>query len=262
MGFIRSMEELEQSAKNRFEFYGAEMLTVFFETKPETAARLLPPPLEPADLPLAMAFTANYPKTNFGVSYLESALFLQAKFKGEDGLYCLAMPVTDDMAMIGGREVFGYPKKIGRISLERAGDEFHGWTERHGVRFLDMKAKMTGSFNVKEYQELIVALLESPDNMVVFNYKYFMAPELMGFDYNPRLIREEIETNPTKIEIGEAEMVFQSSEHDPWGDVEIVRILGAVYAVGDNSMLPGSVVAEVDQLEFAPYAFMKVDSFG
>ena len=36
-------------------------------------------------------------------------------------------------------------------------------------------------------------------------------------------------------------------------------MLGAVYTVGDNTMLPGSVVAEADPISFAPYAFMKVD---
>jgi hypothetical protein len=45
----------------------------------------------------------------------------------------------------------------------------------------------------------------------------------------------------------------------PWSEVEIVRVLGAVYTVGNNTMLPGSVVAEADPMSFAPYAFMKVD---
>jgi hypothetical protein len=42
--------------------------------------------------------------------------------------------------------------------------------------------------------------------------------------------------------------------------VEIVRVYGAIYTVGDNTMLPGKVVAEVDQTEFTPYALMKLDA--
>jgi hypothetical protein len=42
--------------------------------------------------------------------------------------------------------------------------------------------------------------------------------------------------------------------------VEVVKVLGAIYTVGDNTMLTGSVVAEVDQTEFGPYAFMKIDA--
>ena len=40
---------------------------------------------------------------------------------------------------------------------------------------------------------------------------------------------------------------------------EVVRVLGAIYTVGNNTMLPGRVVAEADQTEFLPYAFMKMD---
>jgi hypothetical protein len=39
----------------------------------------------------------------------------------------------------------------------------------------------------------------------------------------------------------------------------MVRVLGAVRTVGDNSMKSGAVVAEVDPIEFAPYAFLKWD---
>ncbi len=259
MGFVKTLQEIVANYRETGEFYDAEILTVYFETKPEIVQRLLPPPLKPAELPVGFAFVANYPRTNFGVSYLESALFLQARFGDELGNYCLAMPVTDDMALILGREVFGYPKKIGQIHFKRSGQDVTGWTERHGTRFLEMKAKLTGTFNVKEVQDLVTAVLRSGANAVVFNFKYFPAPEGRGFDYNPRLIREEIVIRPSTIVMGEAELVLKSSEYDPWADVEVVRVLGATYTVGNNTMLPGKIVAEVDQTEFTPYAFMKVD---
>jgi acetoacetate decarboxylase len=69
-----------------------------------------------------------------------------------------------------------------------------------------------------------------------------------------------VKFNSKKQEMGEAELIFRSSEHDPWADVEVVKVLGAIYTVGDNTMLPGSVVAEVDQTEFVPYVFMKIDA--
>ncbi|MCU0579326.1 MAG: hypothetical protein MUF69_07245, partial [Desulfobacterota bacterium] len=55
-------------------------------------------------------------------------------------------------------------------------------------------------------------------------------------------------------------LIFRSSNHDHWGEVEVSRVLGAVYTIGNNTMLPGSVVAEVDPMSFTPYAFMKLDS--
>ncbi len=93
-------------------FTGAEMLLVAFRTDRSVVASILPKPLEAPDDPIAIAFVARYPHTNFGVSYCEGALFVPAVFKGEPGGYCLAMPVDDDMALIAGREHHGYPKKL------------------------------------------------------------------------------------------------------------------------------------------------------
>jgi len=260
MGFVKTIEEVSESYLETFEFYDAEMLTVYFETKQEIVKRLLPPPLKPATEPVGIVFVANYPKTNFGVTYLESALFLTAEYDGDEGMYCLSMPVTNDMAMIGGREIFGYPKKIGEIYFEHEGNDVRGWTERHGTRFMEIKAELTGKFNDEIAQTIIMKNLESNPELVVYNFKYFAAPERAGFDYNPRLVKEIVKFGPKSIQLGEAELELRSSDHDPWGEVEVVRALGAIYTVGDNTMLPGNVVAEVDQTEFLPYAFMKVDA--
>jgi acetoacetate decarboxylase len=259
MSFVKSLEWITANYQDAAEFYDAEMLTIYFETKPEVVERLLPPPLKPPEMPIGFVFIANYPKTSFGVSYLESALFLQAEHNGEEGSYCLAMPVTDDMALILGREIFGFPKKIGKIHLTRNGIEVKGWTERRGTRFLDAHAKLTGKWNDENSQNVFAEGLKSKNDLVVYNFKYFLAPERASFDYNPRLVKEVVQMNPNNIEMGEAELNLQSSDHDPWGDVDIVRVLGAVYSIGNNTMLPGKVVAEVDQNEFVPYAYMKLD---
>ncbi len=260
MGFVKSVEDIARMVPQTPEFYDAEMLTVYFETKREIVQRLLPPSLKPAENPFGACFVANYPRTNFGVTYLESALFLQVEFHGEEGAYCLAMPVTDDMAMIGGREVFGYPKKMANIFFEREGKKVEGRTERHGIRFFEVRAELTGRFgNDEEVQKMMMERMAARMNPVVYNFKYFPAPGRDGFDYHPRLIREVVEFRPKSIELGEAELIFRPSDHDPWAEIEIVRVLGAVYTVGDNKMLPGTVVAEVDPMSFAPYAFMKLD---
>jgi acetoacetate decarboxylase len=260
MGFVKSLEEIAAGYQSNAVFYDAEMLTIYFETKPEVVKRLLPPPLKPAKDPLGGAFVANYPKTNFGVTYLESALFLLAEYNGEEGAFCLAMPVTSDMALILGREVFGYPKKMADIFLRRDGDRVEGWTERHGTRFFEARARLTGKFNSEDAQKIMMERMATQADMVVYNFKFFPAPGRDGFDYPPRLIREVVQLRPNSIEMGEGELTFRSSDHDYWGDVEIVRVLGALYTIGTNTMLPGSVVAEADPMSFAPYAFMKVDN--
>jgi acetoacetate decarboxylase len=208
MGFVKSYEELGRTTQGKgglYEFYNAEMLTVMWETKREIVKRILPPPLKPTRRPLAKAFVAYYPKTNFCPSYYEAGLFLRATFKGVKGNYCLAMPVTNDMAMAVGREEFGYPKKLANIEFKRSGNSAKGHIERHG------------------------------------------------------LLRERVILRPSLAKWGEAEVTLSPSDYDPWAEVEIVKMLGAVYTVGNNTMLRGSVVAEADPVAFAPYSLLKWD---
>jgi acetoacetate decarboxylase len=263
MGFVKSLEEIMANMKESADFYGAQMLTVLWETKPEIVAKLLPPPLEEAEHPIVVAFVANYPSTNFDVVYKESALFLRAVHKGEEGSYCLSMPVTNDIAMAGGREVFGFPKKMADIHFKQEGESVEGWTERRNVRFMEVRAKLTGKFNdAKALETLMSNGTEEDGSMkaIAYNFKHFPSPERGGtFDFSPRLVRQETLLKPKEMQFGEAEIILKHSDYDPWAEVEVVKVLGAIYTVGDNSMIGGKVVAEVDPIGFAPYAFLKWD---
>ena len=158
--------------------------------------------------------------------------------------------------------MFGFPKKIADIHFKRDGEAISGWTERRGIRFMEVKAKMTGKFNDAQAQEAILNMAKSDDGTmrgISFNYKYFPAPEGGTFDYDPRLVRQETILKPKVIEFGEAEIILKSSDYDPWHEVEVVKMLGAIYTLGDNSMLNGKVVSEGAFMQFAPYAFLKWD---
>ncbi|MFX1405859.1 MAG: acetoacetate decarboxylase family protein [Promethearchaeota archaeon] len=243
-------------------FKNAEMITVLWETKEELIKNLLPSPLEPIDRPIAFSFIANYSSTNQGLPYYEGALILRCQYKGQMGNYYLAMPVTDDRAMIGGREIFGFPKKIANVRLERDGNNVYGYSERLGTKNIEINANLTGKFNDPETPRLIKELGLLPGrkrNTINYNFKYFPAPTKEGFDYNPWLVRQETAVSPKSLEMGEAEVKLNSTVHDPWGEIEIVKILGALYLKTDNVMYPGQKVAEVDGKEFLPYSYLKWD---
>ncbi|HME51475.1 MAG TPA: acetoacetate decarboxylase family protein [Candidatus Lokiarchaeia archaeon] len=264
MSFRKTLEEIEtrsEELKNSV-FTGVEMLSIFWETSPEIIERILPAPLQPAKRPVVIAFIANYPKTNQGLPYSESALFLRVDYNGEGGNYYLAMHVTDDRAMIGGREIWGFPKKMANIHLERNGSEVDAWSERAGTRTIEAHVNITGKFNDPETPKIIsdMGLLPTKRKPTVnFNFKYFPTPERTGFDYAPRLVRQETAINPQSMEMGEAELTLASSPHDPWAELEVVKVLGSLYIKSNNIMFPGSVVAEVDGQEFLPYSYIKWD---
>jgi len=160
MGFVKTRDELKATARGKaglYEVYDAEMLVVMWETRSEIIKRLLPPPLKPIDRPLATAFVAHYPKTNFGPFYCEGSLFVRAQFDGVAGNYCLAMPVTRDTAMAFGREEFGYPKKMANIKFRRSAHSVRAQVERHGIRFFEVRARLTGKTNTEEFQSIILS---------------------------------------------------------------------------------------------------------
>lgn len=263
MGFVKSFEEIMGLAGRRAEFFGAKMLSVVWETKSDVVERLLPAPLEPMDRPLAMAFVADYPQTNFGRPYKEAALFLPARHQGVEGAYCLAMPVTDDMAMAGGREVFGFPKKMADIHFSVQGDQVEGWAERHAVRYFQVRASLTGQPNDPGFWSIFpeTGPDDPPQERYAYNFKHFPSHQGQGFDHNPRLVRQTTLFRPEVIRIGRAEVEMNPSDFDPWAEVEVVKLLGAIYTQGHNTMLPGKIVAEVDPIQFAPHAFLKWDLF-
>ncbi len=55
------------------------------------------------------------------------------------------MPVTDDTALIAGREVYGFPKQIAeRIELSRSASAVVGSVVRKGTEILRIEATLTG----------------------------------------------------------------------------------------------------------------------
>lgn len=139
MLYALDRNELKQlrSADWTAEFTGAEVLSAVFRTEQKVLEQILPRPLRSPANPLALAFVAHYPKTSFETVYNEAALFVQAEYRGRSGMYCLSMPVDDDMAMVGGREVFGYPKKMAEsISLEKQGSRVIGSAVRKGTEII------------------------------------------------------------------------------------------------------------------------------
>ncbi len=266
MGFVMSMEDLMARRGKQAVFMDVEYVFAAWLTKPEIVQSLLPPPLEPVDIPLAWCMLANYRETNFSPPYQEAALSLSAQHQGIQGSYCLSMPVTDGQAMSAGREFFGIPKKLAQVEFQSNGTKLEGWSERLGHRFFGIKLqfdKPPQSPRMKElnpWKEPLGNALGRP--LTLYNYKAFRSPDWDGFDYPPRLIRHDLIGEHKKVKICHAEIELKESPFDPWTEVEIVETLGAIYTRGQTIMAAGEVVAEVDPMQYVPYYMGKFDVYG
>lgn len=105
----------------------------------------------------------------------------------------------DDMAMAGGREVFGYPKKMAEsITLSEEGSTVIGSVVRKGTEILRIELDPNTTEGVEKLAMAGVPDPEDPRSFTVTAnmFKHFMSPTMRGFDYVPRLVAEPVVLRP------------------------------------------------------------------
>lgn len=271
MKFVLDDEELtklmERMAGMRFIFFDAEMVVVFFRTDSDAIKRIIPEPLKPLAEPFAMAFMAKYPKTSFGSVYNEAALSLLVEYRGELGGYCLTMPVTEDMALIGGREIFGFPKKIAdEISLEKTENGVKGRYVRKGIELMNLSMFFDEEVEANKLAEILGTLTsqelgDKEWEVISYNFKFFQSPQMIDFDYKPRLVKQVTTFRPSsRIKLSyNFDLKLRSSDRDPLAEIPFKEPIIGFYGIFTNTMHPGEVVAEVEEEKFMRYAFSKID---
>jgi acetoacetate decarboxylase len=179
------------------------------------------------------------------------------------------MPVDNDMAMVAGREMFGYPKKIAEeITLERTDNHVVGSVIRRGFEVLHIETELNDVVSATALDAVgpeVDDLQGRPCRKVVaFLFKYFPSPSGRGFDYLPRLVREAVLFRPRDdVRSGAGKLEMASSPYDPLGDIPVRDLLDISYGTWDNDMLPGRVVARVwNPFDFVRYATFKQDFVG
>jgi len=257
---------LRRAAPFVSELTGAEMLMAAFQTEPSAIARILPRPLRPTSQPIGFAFVARYPQTNFGSVYHEGALFVQARFGSEVGLYCLAMPVTDEMAMVYGRERYGYPKKMAEsISLEDTGSHVVARVVRKGAEILRIEFEPNAKADPGDPGIFFNKAVDSDGRpcweAVAFLFKFFPSPDGKYFDYLPRLVRHPTLFRPrADLRKGVGRVVLTSTACDQLGELPVGSVIGCMHGTWDNTMLPGRVMRRVWNVwRFLPHAFFNTD---
>jgi acetoacetate decarboxylase len=109
------------------EYKDSTILTYTYETDPDAAAAILPAPLCLTETPTVKMVFATYGWSSVGF-YNEVVQALSCTYNGTDYVYAVRLHVTTDKAMSSGREIGGFPKKIGHIEFN-AGAEIRSHLE-------------------------------------------------------------------------------------------------------------------------------------
>ena len=94
-----------------YRFFNREYLIITYRTDPAALKAVVPEPLT-FDEPLVKYEFIRMPdSTGFG-DYTETGQVIPVRFKGEDGAYVHSMYLDDEGPIAGGRELWGFPKKL------------------------------------------------------------------------------------------------------------------------------------------------------
>lgn len=103
--------------RGQYRFVNREFLVISYRTDPGLLEAVVPQPLEPAgDDIVKMEFIRMPDSTGFG-DYTESGQVIPVTFEGQPGTYSHNMFLNDDAPIAGGREIWGFPKKLANPTL-------------------------------------------------------------------------------------------------------------------------------------------------
>ncbi|GAB2773729.1 acetoacetate decarboxylase family protein [Streptomyces daliensis] len=223
-------------------------VVALWETDPDVVAAVLPPPLKPTGEPLVRVTISQVALPGYPLG--AGSFSVAAHHGGVDGWYPLVMPMTHERALIGGREVFGEPKKLGEVTVERDRDTgaLRAGMARHGVTFVEVTGTVGASLPLPE-----------PARKVDFYFKFLPGVDGAGFDGEPVLVhclREERVRALEAVEGGE--VTLRESAYDPVADLPVRRLLSVTLGekTSDQS---GRVVERVSARALLPYVHQRYD---
>ena len=216
-----------------------------WETAPDAVAAVLPPPLKPTGRPLVRV---NISKVDLPGYPLGAGSFaVAAAHDGVEGWYPLVMPMTHERALTGGREVFGEPKKLGEVTVERDGRTVRASLARHGIAFVEVRGTADGELPLPE-----------PARKTDFYFKFLPAVDGSGFDADPVLVHCLRNERVRRLERVTGDVVLRESAYDPVADLPVRRLLGIT--IGEKtSDQRGTVVERVDARALLPYIHQRYD---
>ena len=168
-----------------------------------------------------------------GYDYLEAGIGIPAVFAGVPGNYAVCLYLDKALPIVGGREVWGWPKKEAEMVFAEKDGEISGRVERFGTVLLSLSGKLAKKADpVTAQPELPWFLLK-----IIPSVRKDAPPD----------VRQLTATRNTDVAVRElwnctASLKLGTSPLDRLGDIPVTEIVGAQFSVGDFTMDYGDVL--------------------
>jgi acetoacetate decarboxylase len=216
-----------------YRFVDREFLIITYRTDPAALRRVLPAPLE-FNAPLVKYEFIRMPdSTGFG-DYTESGQVIPVRLGAQHGGYVHAMFLDDDPPIAGGRELWGFPKKLAQPTLRVERDTLLGTLDYGGVRIA------TGSMGYKHRalpEDALRAALAEPG---------FLLKIIPHVDGRPRIC-ELVRYHLTDVVLkggwtGPAALALAPHALAPVADLPVLEVVSATHIIADLTLGLGEVV--------------------
>ena len=216
-----------------YRFVHREFLIITYRTDPERLRAVVPEPLE-IDKPFVhYEFIRMRDSTGFG-DYTESGQVIPVVYDGRPGSYTLARSLDDHPPIAGGRELWGFPKKLASPALDLHTDTLIGTLDYGPVRIA------TGTMGYK-HREIDAA--EQKRRLEMPNYLLKIVPHVDGSPRVCELVRYFLQDIDMKgAWSGPASLALCPHALAPVADLPVLEIVEARHLVADLTLGLGEVV--------------------
>ena len=216
-----------------YRFMNREFLIITYRTDPDALRAVVPEPLKvSADL-VKYEFIRMPDSTGFG-DYTESGQIIPVSFNGAKGSYVHAMYLDDHPPIAGGRELWGFPKKLASPQLEVEIDTLVGTLDYGKVRI----AKATMGYKHRTADTAaVLAALAAP------NYLLKIIPHVDG---SPRIC-ELVRYYTTHVNLkgawaGPGSLELHPHALAPVAELPVLKVESALHLMADLTLELGEVV--------------------
>lgn len=216
-----------------YRFIDREFLVITYRTDMEALRAVVPAPLEVTEPLVKFEFIRMPDSTGFG-DYTESGQVIPVRLDGQDGGYSHAMYLDDEAPIAGGREIWGFPKKLAQPRLSVEKDTLIGRLDMGSVRV----ATATMGYKYREADRAkMKAAVEAPA---------FLLKIIPHVDCTPRiceLVRyrsEEVTVKGAWEAPGRLELFHHALA--PVADLPVREVVSAVHILTDLTLGLGTVV--------------------
>lgn len=216
-----------------YRFVDREFLVITYRTDPDKLRALVPEPLV-VEAPLVKYEFIRMPdSTGFG-DYTETGQVIPVSLNGRKGGYTHCMFLNDEPPIAGGRELWGFPKKLAKPSLRAEIDTLVGTLDYGPVRVA------TGTMGYKHREADLAAVktaLQAP------NFLLKIMPHVDGTPRICELVEYYLEDITVKgAWTGPGALSLMPHALAPVAELPVIEVISASHILCDLTLGLGKVV--------------------